>query len=302
MARSLPFHPLLVLVPLGAFVLIFLYNNVTFSQLMVTNSIRDEDNSTTPTNCSQPVDDWNSISADQMSNEQMLRYLHWSNSQSCSMTYDFGGVVIALTPRGVDGQKTVCMDPGVVPESNDCLVYSFGINNEWSFDRMFEHFGCQVYAFDPSMYLTDRDVSLRIHFFKLGLSDADTDHGPTNWKLRTLDAIYRTLQQRHGPKVIDYLKIDIEGSEWSSLKQILQSGMLDKVKQLGVEVHLTMSLPEFRDGIRILKALEDYGMVRFSSRANIWMKKSILGLVDYTAYEITWYNSKFKNLTPEGLF
>jgi Methyltransferase domain len=300
MARSSPFHPLLVLVPLGAFVLIFLYNNVTFSQLIVT--VQD-DVTVNSTNCSQnPVEDWNSISADQMSNEQMLRYLHWSNSQSCSMAYDFGGVVVALKPRAIDGQKTVCMDPGVVPESTDCLVYSFGINNEWSFDRMFEHFGCQVYAFDPSMYLTDRDVSMRIHFFKLGLSGADTDHGPMNWKLRTLDAIYRTLQQKHGPKVIDYLKIDIEGSEWSSLQQILQSGMLDKVKQLGVEVHFTLSLPEFRDGIRILKALEDYGMVRFSSRANIWTKQPILGLVDYTAYEITWYNSKFKNSTPGGLF
>ena len=33
------------------------------------------------------------------------------------------------------------MDFQVEPEVNNCLVYSFGINNEWSFDETMEKYG-----------------------------------------------------------------------------------------------------------------------------------------------------------------
>ena len=51
------------------------------------------------------------------------------------------------------------MDPSVASDVKNCLIYSFGINNEWSFDKMFESFGCQVYAFDPSMDMKDGDYT-----------------------------------------------------------------------------------------------------------------------------------------------
>ena len=38
--------------------------------------------------------------------------------------------------------------------------------------------------------------------------------------------------------IIDYLKIDVEYSKWLSLPEIISSGMLSKVTQLGIEVHL----------------------------------------------------------------
>ena len=104
---------------------------------------------------------------------------------------------------GIDGQKSVCMDKGVIPVPKACIVYSFGINNEWSFDTMFEKFGCQIYAFDPSMNMGDRDYTTNIHFYRIGISDVDTDReATTNWKLRTLDSIYKMLEPRHGKDVI----------------------------------------------------------------------------------------------------
>ena len=241
---------------------------------------------------------WKSIRADEMTAEQMFQYLHFTNSSACSLTYDFGGIIYGGgSMKSIDGQKTMCMNPGVAPDVKNCLVYSFGINNEWSFDKMAESYGCQVYAFDPSMSMNDSDYTQNIHFFKMGLSGSDSGEG-SSWKVRTLDSIYRMLEPRHGPKVIDYLKVDIEYAEWASFHQILKSNILDKVKQIGMEVHFTgdMDVDALRDNIRLLKSLEDYGMVRYSSRVNIFMKARVklLGRNDNIAYEITWFNQKFK--------
>jgi hypothetical protein len=68
------------------------------------------------------------------------------------------------------------------------------------------------------------------------------------------------------------LKVDIEGDEWNWLQQVLKTKMLDKVKQLGLEVHFDPDMEKFREQSKTLKNLETYGMIRFSPRVNIWMK------------------------------
>jgi hypothetical protein len=92
--------------------------------------------------------------------------------------------------------------------------------------------------------------------------------------------------------------VDIEGDEWNWLQQVLKTKMLDKVKQMGIEFHLSAQSPleEFRRRAAVLRSLEDYGMIRFSSRVNIWMNDhvDVLGRRDYLGYEITWFNQKFK--------
>ena len=37
--------------------------------------------------------------------------------------------------------------------------------------------------------------------------------------------------------VMDYLKMDIEASEWSSLRKSIDDGSLNNIKQLGIEFH-----------------------------------------------------------------
>ncbi|XP_018020526.1 uncharacterized protein LOC108676882 [Hyalella azteca] len=39
---------------------------------------------------------------------------------------------------GIDGTKLVCLDAGVAPEPGSCVVLSFGVNDEWSFDDAME--------------------------------------------------------------------------------------------------------------------------------------------------------------------
>ena len=245
--------------------------------------------------CREPID-WRVQKIEDLTLEQIIEYVEWTNSTSCRLTHHIGGHV---HPQGVDGQKAVCMDPLIRPEANtECLVYSFGISNEWTFDEAAELMGCRIYAFDPSMNEKIHDHSPKIHFYPYGLGDRDErwNKDPNmNWTMKSLESVYYNLL-KHEDRVIDYLKIDIESSEWIVLPQILSSGMMDRVRQLGLEVHLPEQggLEEFRQCVRILKSLEDYGLVRFDSKYNPWSINWNPD-VDYEgffAYEIAWLNPR----------
>ena len=51
----------------------------------------------------------------------------------------------------------------------------------------------------------------------------------------TLDSIIEMLN--HNNKVIDILKMDVEGAEWKAFQQMLASGVLKRVRQLYIETH-----------------------------------------------------------------
>ena len=148
---------------------------------------------------------------------QLVNYLrHWN--ETCRLYFEFGGQIGSFGSNhvtGIDGQKAVCLDPGLVPSSDgNCLVYSFGISDDWSFDEAMEAYGCDVFAFDPSLNVTDHRRSSHIQFFAMGLGTRNVRSDPTRggWKMVTLAAIRRYFN--HQNRVIDYLKLDIEGDEW----------------------------------------------------------------------------------------
>ena len=254
--------------------------------------------------------DWSEMSADTMTPSEIIRYLRWSGNNNCRLAHDFGGQMIkryipdGILLVGIDGQKSVCIDPPSIAPRTDgnCIVYSFGINGEWSFDEAMQDYGCQVFAFDPSMNETDHDHSERIRFYSLALDSIDSEDG----KNLTLDSIYKMLnQEERTTAIIDYLKIDVDMAEWHILPQILQSPdkLLNRVKQLAIEIHLEEEMPgglnDYRQLISILKSLEEddaASMVRFSSKLNPWCVQSVPALDNYTGptcFELAWYNSKF---------
>jgi hypothetical protein len=206
--------------------------------------------------------------------EEIYRYFHWTNSTSCLLSVDFGFyVAMGVHIAAPDGHKAVCLDQFIAPVYNNCLVYSFGINNQWTFDDAMAQFRCQVYSFDPSMGVGDYDRSQQIHFYSLGLSGKDEVHPSTKWKMKTAWSIYQMLAPRHGVStLIDVLKMDIEFYEWDAIPQMLRSGFLaDKVKQLAVEIHFNANdtLETFKRYASILQDIESTGQfVRFSSRPN----------------------------------
>lgn len=231
---------------------------------------------------------------------EMFEYFHWPNSSACKFAVDFGfNIIVTESVQAPDGHKAVCLDPFISPKYNECLAYSFGINNEWTFDEAMSQFGCNVYSFDPSMGLSNQEISERIHFLSIGLTEANSSQlkYPSSWNMKSLSSIYEMLEREHGAKPIDVLKMDIEFSEWDVIPSFIQSGMSEKVKQLAVEIHFHSedSLEVFSSYYHKLRALEGKGFYRFSSRANPWLKRyiGVLGREDYIGFELAWYNSKY---------
>lgn len=106
-------------------------------------------------------------------------YFRFWNDGSCHLYFEFGGRVYRQENDsetvGIDGQKAVCLDPGLAPPSGLCVVYSFGLADDWSFDSAMETYGCDVFAFDPSIqYPQVLNKSRRIHYFNLGLGTVNT--------------------------------------------------------------------------------------------------------------------------------
>ena len=237
----------------------------------------------------------------------LMRLFHRPINSSCRIIHDFGGLVQRMffdlediaSNKGLgnfDGQKSVCMEPKVKPDPNNCTVYSFGINYEWSFDKDFEKYGCQVYSFDPSMSQGDHQHSAKVQFFAKGISDGNIGRDPqTGWKMLTLESAYQTLRSRHGDVPIDYLKLDVEMSEWKVIPQIILSGMLDHVKQLAIEIHFEDDMPKnvVYEYLRILKSVEDAGMVLFALRPNMFSLGYLLEQPNFLAFELAWYNIKY---------
>ena len=80
---------------------------------------------------------------------ETIDYLKWSNESACKNQFFFGGPLFVeqLSSKSAlnEGLKTVCLDEKFAPRVNNCLVYSFGIHDDWSFEEsMVGHQGCNV--------------------------------------------------------------------------------------------------------------------------------------------------------------
>ena len=104
------------------------------------------------------------------------------------------------------------------------------------------------------------------------------------------------LEPLHSEMPVDILKADIEGAEFDVIPLLIESGLLVKVKQIALEVHFKKE--KLRDNLKVIKALEDKGFVRFAIRPNIFWPTEIHQLTDHFMYEMAWYNIKYKELNP----
>nr|CAB3263772.1 methyltransferase-like protein 24 [Phallusia mammillata] len=195
------------------------------------------------------------------------------------------------TPREsfVEGTFPICLDWQFWPEENQCLVYSYGINDNWGFeDGMAELFGCENHAFDAHMYdFKDHRHSRNVWFHRKALGNRTSDSAYSEgkndiiardkWgkselerlrvvKMRTLDSMMTELG--HNGKTVDILRLDAEATtqsyEFDIIRNLVETGTNRCVRQLTVEAHFfghltSQVIKEYRDKREILRKLEDSG-------------------------------------------
>jgi FkbM family methyltransferase len=154
--------------------------------------------------------------------------------------------------------------PGLL--SGKSIVYSLGVGEDISFDEyLMDKYGCNIYAYDPTprsvTYIQGKNLPSLFHFSDYAVSDYDgntnfyppplleADNGDVScatynrwgYDEKKINPIIvkvnrlMTLMQKNGHTKIDLLKMDIEGSEYAVVKDIISSDI--KIKQLCVEVH-----------------------------------------------------------------
>lgn len=167
------------------------------------------------------------------------------------------------------------------------LVYSFGIGDDISFDlAVIEQYGAEVHGFDPTpeamTWLKEQTVPAGFHFHALGLSDRDGTiamfpprkpgrinyshdrleyvserHVPIDLPVARLETVMRELGHTH----LDVLKLDIEGSEFEAIPELLLSGC--SIGQLLVELHYHYPTRSLSEGVALVGKLRAAGFECF---------------------------------------
>ena len=176
----------------------------------------------------------------------------------CPSLKRFGGVYQECC-QFWDGHKFVCISELMNHiENNECLIYSFGVSGDWSFEKAMSDLGCHVLMFDPTVNYPEH-VGKKISFYKIGLSAKHDDEK----SLYTFSSILQ--KYGHLNTKISYLKIDIEGYEVDGLLEWLESGSLKHVQQLAMEFHLpdTETTLKFFYGLIRLYIENDFRLISF---------------------------------------
>lgn len=172
------------------------------------------------------------------------------------------------------------------PLNKNSIVYSGGVGKDISFELdLSKKFGAAIYLYDPSPtgQQTIRgfgsQLPQNIHFFPVGLYK-DGNFGfdnpfvmeegsfvinevaantPNSFQCKSIIS----CMKEHGHQHIDLLKIDIEGSEYTVIEELLANDIL--VKQICVEFH---KFPPFSRAIRekLITKMEKAGYVLFHKK------------------------------------
>jgi len=217
--------------------------------------------------------------------KDLFTYITQPSRKACGKVLKFGGIPSTqsryrgriLNRTFEDGHKYACVDREFSLATADaCLVYSFGISVDWSFDWDMEAFGCTVFAFDPSINTTTGSQNGTIMFLQYGIAGRDVSDVAHGWQLRTLDTFVERL--KHTEHTIHYLKLDTEGAEWEVLRQQTDRGrdsvLWKNVQQMGVELHfgehrpVRQHVPFYREVYQSFLRLQQMGFYLFSYEPN----------------------------------
>ena len=79
-----------------------------------------------------------------------------------------------------------------------CLIYSFGVADDWTFEDFMDFRGCEIHAYDPTVdFPAKRGNNIHFNKFGLGVKTEET--------MDTLANIFK--KNGHTDSVIEYLKV-----------------------------------------------------------------------------------------------
>ncbi|ESO10130.1 hypothetical protein HELRODRAFT_190385 [Helobdella robusta] len=201
--------------------------------------------------------------------------------------------------NGEEGGWNICLFAQFAPKE-PCLVYSFGVRDEWSFEEGVERiFNCTIRSFDPSMNKGNAKHSKNIFFYSEALAGSDGFNSDL-WRLNKLSTLRKLF--REDDVILDYLKIDVEYYEWESLQSAIEENSLANVKQIGIELHRDeifkkpTTAEHYKQFLTILNNLRKIGFYRWSAHLN---PQSLSALSNFTnktvmcCHEFTFISSKF---------
>ncbi len=174
----------------------------------------------------------------------------------------------------------------------ESIVYSFGIGRDISFDlALIENFGVKVFAFDPTpksiAWLRSQKLPSGFKYFPIGLSDQDRladfyeidGEQSVSYSEVKLDAQVKTQSPvalrvcrfsticemlRHDR--VDILKLDIEGSEYGVIPDVLASKI--EIGQILVEFHHRHNRIRVAKTREMIKLMNQQGYLIFDVSPN----------------------------------
>ncbi|KAJ8310293.1 hypothetical protein KUTeg_012158 [Tegillarca granosa] len=158
---------------------------------------------------------------------------------------------------------------GNIPDGGWDVCHDAIIANDFSFDDdMAKTYGCKIFAYDPSMRKPDHRHSKNVMFYATGISDKNGQRG--SWRMRTFETMME--ETGHKGKIVDFMKMDVESSEWGSVPQMISSGVMKNIRQFAFEIHTPRIVddtnPWYKGKLPFFRDLYDQGFRIFWSHAN----------------------------------
>ena len=150
------------------------------------------------------------------------------------------------------GDHALCDRRAVASTPHDCVFYSFGINDDYSFDvQLADAWQCAGVGLDPSITHPSM-LHPNVSFYQVAARTLDA-RMPQWHMVTTVPGLRSWLRHSY----ISVLKMDCEGCEYSVARDVLleDPNFWSRVDQFAVEVHLARTWIKSDDHILHLGAL-----------------------------------------------
>ncbi|KAL2071797.1 hypothetical protein VTL71DRAFT_13032 [Oculimacula yallundae] len=180
-----------------------------------------------------------------------------------------------------DGGKWVCGMSRYEKQSRPCILYSFGVQNESSFEQeMLERTNCEIWGYDYSVDqfgpAITNEYRSRTHFLRAGIGGASNEN--------SLPPFYniQDLMKKNGHSYIDILKIDVEFAEFPALTSLVQhSASLNQdlpIGQMLMEIHLFMNQGEPSGPHNMVQFIDWWEAMENSGIRPAWTEPNLLAV------------------------